>query len=133
MPDATLVSKGFIGGGRVKQYRFSYATVLAGQTSAEIKLNLDVKYGSMVGIGVVCPTSVDFDFSLRQKTGVTPPDNDEIIKVENITPGSYKEFFSIPFKNMDAAVIDALYLKVTNTDAVNATGVIAIELLIEEG
>lgn len=115
----------------VLAYRFTGTTVLAGETSSEIEMAVPTA-GIIRGVSVTCPTSVDFSISIRQSTGVTPPDLDEKYQVSNETSGRWSESgLEIYYVNNDTAQVGKLYMVVTNTDPAHATGAIAIELMIE--
>lgn len=125
MADATYVSLTRVQ--NVKHYRFTIPSIIAGATSAEYGLEVPRK-GHLVSFGIVAPTSVDFDFTLRQKTGITYPNQDIILEVENINK-QYKEFlFCIPYFNNDTTETNKLYIIIVNTDAINASGVFQVEL-----
>jgi hypothetical protein len=125
MADATFVSLTHIQ--NVKHYRFTIPSINAGITSAEYGIEVPRK-GMLVGFGIVAPTSVDFDFTLRQKTSITYPDQDIILAVENINK-QYKELlFSLPYFNNDTTIINKLYIIIVNTDGAHASGIFQVEL-----
>jgi len=127
MATATFVSMTKIQ--NIKHYRFTIPSINAGATSAEYELEVPRK-GMLAGFGIVAPTSVDFDFTLRQKTGITDPDQDILLKVEN-TNKQYKEYlFAIPYFNNDTIITNKLYIIIINTDAGHPSGIFQVELEI---
>ena len=132
MADATLISKGSITpGSSMKEYSFTIPSIPAGGVSDEYSLPLDVLGGSIHGLRVVAPLSGDFDFSLRNKAGSSPPSVNEILKVIDVTDGDYSAYgLGIPFRNADSPQTQNLYARVTNTD-VSETGPVEISLQIQ--
>lgn len=126
MADATYVSLTHIQ--NVKHYRFTIPSILATATSAEYGVEVPRK-GILVGFGIVAPTSVDFDFTLRQRTGVTFPDQDVILYEVNNNL-QYKETLFIPYFNNDTTIINKLYLEIVNTDGAHPSGIFQVELSI---
>jgi len=126
MADATFVSLTHVQ--NVKFYRFTIPSINAGATSAEYSLEVPRK-GILVSFGLVAPTSIDFDFTLRQKTGVTYPDQDVILYEinENL---QYRETLLIPYFNNDTTIINKLYLEIINTDMAHPSGIFQVELAI---
>lgn len=118
--------------GYLKIFRFSHATVLATANTGECILSLP-KRGVVRWVKVYCPTSVDFDFTLFTKTGVIYPDKDVVlytidnnIKYESTSP------LEIPYFNDDTVMTNKLYFYLVNTDGAHPTGVISIEIGIDE-
>ena len=127
MADATFVSLTKIQ--NIKHYRFTIPSINAGATSAEYGIEVPRK-GMLAGFGIVAPTSVDFDITLRQKTGITEPDQDFLLKVEDINL-QYKEYlFMVPYFNNDTVITNKLYLIIVNTDVVHASGIFQVEIQI---
>lgn len=125
MADATFVSLTRVQ--NIKHYRFTIPSILAGATSAEYGMEVPRK-GHLVSFGIVAPTSVDFDITLRQKTGITEPDQDFLLKVEDINL-QYKEFlFMVPYFNNDTTETNKLYIVIVNTDMAHASGIFQVEL-----
>ncbi len=130
-PTATKVI-GRRSGNRVKTYIFSLPSVGAGLTGAQQEMEGLPKVGTIKGINCAC-ASLDFDLSIRDKTGVSADTVNEIFK----TVGENKHYLeteatlSVPYANMDATQKGSLYAIVKNDDGVNATGSITLELTIE--
>lgn len=131
MINATLV-KTFRSTEKAGTYRFTAPTVLAGATSDEIKLRVP-RANILSGVKMAC-ASVDFDASFRQKAGITAPNIDEIFAVEDVNRAFQitDPDIRIPYCNQDSPLDDALYLVIVNTDAVNATGTVTIDITIED-
>jgi hypothetical protein len=127
MADATFVSLTRIQ--NLKHYRFTIPSILAGATSAEYSFEIPRK-GILFGFGIVAPTSVDFDLTIRQKTGITFPDQDFILALENINKQFKEYWLAIPYFNNDATEINKLYCIIVNTDAAHASGIFQVELTI---
>lgn len=110
-----------------KVFRFSALTIAAGgnrQLSVAIP-----RRGSLDGICVICPSSVDFNVIVAQKEDITPPDKDVLYRMETVTTGMLRATgLEIPYYNNDTTQVDKLYVTVQNDDAVNATGAISIEI-----
>ncbi len=113
----------------IQVLRYTHATILATVSVADIVLAVPRK-SQLLGFSISCPTSVDFDALLAQKTGVTYPSNDIVLYVIDQVQ-QYKEIFAtpIPYFNNETVEASALYLSITNTDAAHATGVITIDLM----
>ena len=125
MPDATFISTNHVQ--NIKIHRFTIPGVALNTVTAEYGLAVPRK-GLLWQVGIVCPTSLDFDFSLRSKAGVTYPDLDVILQDDTINK-EYREYvFGIPYFNNDAVQIDKLYIIIDNEDMANATGIIQVEL-----
>ena len=129
MIDATLVTTHlFRTTQQVTSFVYTVPTVLAGAVSDEIRFAIDnANEGKIIGVRFIC-TSTDFDISIRADGGISVPAIEEIYKGSNI----YREY-----SEMDLGLYyctpdqeDYLYMVLTNSDAVNATGVIDVEFLI---
>ena len=115
----------------IQTLRYTHATIGAGGSVADIILAVP-RRAQLLGLGVVCPTSVDFDLLLAQKSGVAFPDADIVIyAIDQVQ--QYKEIFAtpIPYFNNMSPEVSALYLSIINTDAVHATGIITIDLIVK--
>lgn len=114
-----------------KIFKFSATTNIAGATE---QFSISVpRRGILNGLKVVCPTSVDFDILLTAKLDAVLLGADSLVSIQDITDGIVslnKESLSIPYFNNDTVMVDKLYLTIINTDAMNATGVISIEVNI---
>lgn len=129
MGTATLILSKRIN--NIQVFRYTHATILAAGTAADIILGLPRK-AQLLGLGISCPTSVDFDALLAQKTIISFPDNDIVVYVIDQVQ-QYKELFNppIPYFNNMATEVSALYLTIVNTDALHATGSITIDLIVK--
>ena len=114
-----------------KIFRFSHPTVLATANTGECILPVP-RRGLLTSIKIVCPTSTDFDFTLYTKAGVTYPDLDVLIYIENSNKVYSASGLEIPYYNNDTVMANKLYLYLLNTDGGNPTGIISIELGIDE-
>jgi hypothetical protein len=129
MGTATFVSS--VRNETIQTFRYTHATILAAGTAADIILGVPRK-AQLLGIGITCPTSVDFDILLTQKTSITFPSNDIVVyAIDQVQ--QYKELFNppIPYSNKETTEASALYLTIINTDAAHATGVITIDLIVK--
>lgn len=127
MEEATFVSLTHVQ--NVKFYRFTIPSIAAGATSDEYSIEVPRK-GMLVSLGIIAPTSVDFDFTLRQKTGITYPDQDIFFAAEDINK-QYKDYiFGLPYFNNDTPITNKLYIVIVNTDAINVSGIFQLELAI---
>ena len=109
---------------------FSLPTVLAGATSDTIRFLLS-PFVHLQSLKVSCD-SVDYDLSFRNRNGITVPSVHEIFKVTNINLSHYDNDVRVPSINSDSPQEGYLYLVITNTDAVNPTGLIQIQITISQ-
>lgn len=114
-----------------KIFRFSHDTVAATENTGETILPVP-KRGVLKWIKVLCPTSLDFDFTLYGRTGVTYPDKDVHFYVTTCNVVYNLSEFEIPYYNNDDVMANKLYFYLVNQDAINSTGVIIIELGINQ-
>lgn len=110
-------------------YQFTGPSVAAGGgVSDDIRMAIDQGgEGKLIGVRVACD-SEDFDISIRTEPDVTPPSVSEILRVIDNDERYDGTTLGIYFWNPGEE--DYLYLVVVNNDAVNATGVLKIELVI---
>jgi hypothetical protein len=111
-------------------YRTTSATINAGATSAEVEIVVPAS-GIIKDIKVICPTSVDFSYTLRQKTGITSPDWDIVYSKANETSKTHHATgLDLQYHNDDTTQLAKLYFIVVNNDGAHATGVMQFELRI---
>ena len=136
MADLTLISKGFVASGSsLKEYNFNMPKLYSsGEVSKEYSIPIDTKQGVLNGLRVASPTSRQFEISIRNQSGITPPSSGEIYRVfDSIVSGEFAAYnLSIPFKNMDSPQTEKLYLYIKNTDTLYETGLIEVTLQIHE-
>ena len=129
---ATLISKEYVSGSMLKKYKFTIPTIPLSSDSGEVALALDQPKGQLEGVHVVGPTSTSFNISIRTKTGVTTPCSEEIYYRDGMNLFINEIGILRLFKNEDTVQVNALYIKITNADSGNATGVVEINLWIRE-
>ncbi len=114
-----------------KAFRFTIPSIIAGGTSDEIVFTCSdfPKEGEIHTIRVVC-ASTDFDFSLRGEAGVTTPDISEFYLSQNNDGKIIDLNNSIIWSNNEPTEVNEMYGKITNTDGVNATGLIQFEFIM---
>ena len=111
-------------------YRTTATTINAAATSAEIEIVVPAS-GIIKDIKVVCPTSGDFSYTIRQKTGITAPDWDIIYsKANETTKTHHATGLDIQYHNDDTTQLAKLYFILVNNDKDNATGAMQFELRI---
>lgn len=114
-----------------KVFRFSISSIDAGGTGTDNVLPLPPR-GVIHQVVVICPTSTSFNFALSTKLGVTAPSVDVILKDVTINKEYRSRNLGIPYFNNDTTMANKLYLTVVNNDLGNPTGVISVEVTIDE-
>lgn len=104
--------------------------VLATATAVEI-IPVSTTRGILKDFHIVT-TSTDFNISIRQKTGITPPSIDEIFNFSNADLEHSFSNNSLSFFNTDVPQTSNLYLEIDNTIG-DDTGTISIKLVLLEG
>jgi hypothetical protein len=127
MIDASLLSSKWFTNNSV---RTIYETVGVGTAtvSDEIRIAVDKSCGVIASAQVVTLSSTDFDVSIREKSGITPPSVYEILKREDNNLNWGESGIVVPFNNADSS--SYLYMKITNTDVTNSTGTVTLALHI---
>lgn len=111
--------------------RFSIPTVSASTTSAYYYVELPA-FGYIDAVRVLSAgTSTDYDLYLGSVDNFTVDTMNNFLSLAGLDAGGYNETdLKIYYCNQDTAVSDKVYLKVTNSDAVNATGIISVEFVL---
>lgn len=127
MIDATFVSKKKYTNNSIRSI-YQISSVSTVTTSDEVRIPTSRASGTVFGLQVVTLASTDFDVSLREKSGVTPPTVYEILKREDNNLNWGESGIAIPFTNADNE--DYLYFKLTNNDTSNVSGTVTLSLFI---
>ena len=122
--DATAVSSFEAPAGRA--IRVTTGSVAASSTSDEIRITA-FENAVLKELDVSC-SSTDFDISLRTSAGASANSSDEKLKVTSENLHYYETDLNITLVTRGTPYI---YLVITNNDAVNATGTITIDLVLQ--
>jgi hypothetical protein len=86
--------------------------------------------GRLIQLSIHAANAVEIDFDLYQHATNGSLSVDNIYKVVGAVQQWQREQHDIRFRNSDSPPTTNLYLEVTNTDTVTATGVITLQLYI---
>ena len=132
---ATLLTPASRGSSEKEAYlislRFSIPTVLASTASPYYEV-LAPTYGKIVRFKAYpAGTSTDFDLEVGDVDEFTSKSRDTILRVEEITAtGVDLTGTDYYYVNQSAAEEGSFFVKVTNNDVANATGVISVEVVV---
>lgn len=134
----TVVTKTYHDADRTVQKRWTIPSVGGSSTSEEHTIDVGVQEGLIKAVRAVAtgtvPSGIDFDVSIRTKTGIDPTvnkDNDEIYVTQNVNNELRDNAIEVYFANNDSTVTKNLYVVVTNNDA-SATTDIDLDLVYHE-
>jgi len=116
-----------------RQYLYSYAlpSTPASTTSAKLKLDQLPKHGKIDQINI-SGSSDDFDLSLFDKSTCAYQSINEILAYEEMDNNYERIDVNLQYDNADSPSVNALYAKIKNDDAVNATGVMSLKLHVTD-
>jgi hypothetical protein len=112
-------------------YVFTLPTVPISSTSEELKLDQLPKHGRIDQLNISC-ASTDFDLSVRDKASATEDTVNEIIDYDTTNKSYEKTDVKLEYDNADSPTVNALYCKIKNDDAGNATGEITLKLHVTD-
>lgn len=128
MADITLVTNRlFKAIDRTYSSKYTIPTINANSTSAILGVVTPKSEGIIDTIRINC-ASEDYSVAIFTNSNGVDGSIDEVFKAIEIDKEIHQKV-DTPFYNTDTTEISKLYIKVVNSDLVNATGVISVEII----
>jgi len=116
-----------------RQYIYEYAlpSVPVSTTSGKLKLDQMPKHGKIDQINI-SSLSDDFDLSLFDKPTCIYHSINEILAYEEMDNNYERVDVNLQYDNAESPRVDALYARIKNDDAVNATGTVSLKIHVTD-